>query len=79
MAAFVAVTDTPSTTPLTRGPIVQVVGVLANKGGNWKVQGLVFEGVSLVSSYRSELTKILKKDGWKALFTKMKAMLANGD
>jgi phospholipid transport system substrate-binding protein len=35
--------------------------------------------VSLVSSYRSQFTKIIKKDGFVALIQKMKDKLAKGD
>jgi phospholipid transport system substrate-binding protein len=43
------------------------------------VQDIVTEGVSLVSSYRSQFTKIVKKDGFPALIQKMKDKLAKGD
>ena len=45
----------------------------------WKVQDIVTEGVSLVSSYRSQFTKIIKKDGFPAVLQKMKDKLAAGN
>lgn len=52
---------------------------VVTKGGAWKVVDLVTEGVSLVGSYRSQFTKIIKKDGFPALIQKMKDKLAKGD
>jgi phospholipid transport system substrate-binding protein len=45
----------------------------------WLVQDIETEGVSLVSSYRSQFTKIIKKDGFPALIKKMQDKLAKGD
>ncbi len=57
---------------------VEITFVVSEKGGAWKVQDLVIEGVSLVASHRSQFTKILKKDGFPALVEKMEARLAKG-
>lgn len=58
---------------------IEIAYKLANKGGVWRVQDIVTEGVSLVSSYRSQFTKIVKKDGFPTLIKKMKDKLAKGD
>jgi len=47
--------------------------------GAWKIQDISTEGVSLVSSYRSQFTKIIKKNGFPVLIQKMKDKLAKGD
>lgn len=52
---------------------------MQEKGGAWRVNDIVTEGVSLVSSYRSQFTKIVKKDGFPALIKKMKDKIAKGD
>jgi phospholipid transport system substrate-binding protein len=52
---------------------------MQEKGGAWRVNDIVTEGVSLVSSYRSQFTKIVKKDGFPALIKKMKVKVAKGD
>jgi phospholipid transport system substrate-binding protein len=52
---------------------------VVQKDGKWKVQDIITEGVSLVSSYRSQFTKIIKKDGFGALIQKMKDKLAKGE
>jgi phospholipid transport system substrate-binding protein len=58
---------------------IEISFKLAQKGGTWRVQDIVTEGVSLVSSYRGQFTKIVKKDGFPALIQKMKDKLAKGD
>jgi len=49
---------------------------MVNTGGTWRVQDIVTEDVSLVSSYRSQFTKIINKDGFPKLIEKMKDKLA---
>jgi phospholipid transport system substrate-binding protein len=63
----------------TREEPIEIAFKMAEKGGVWKVTDIVTEGVSLVSSYRSQFTKIIKKDGFPALIVKMKDKLAKGD
>jgi len=58
---------------------VEIAYVLVQKNGAWRVQDIVTEDVSLVSSYRSQFTKIVKKDGFPKLIQKMKDKLAKGD
>lgn len=52
---------------------------MVEKNGQWRVNDIVTEGVSLVSSYRSQFTKIVKKDGFPKLIEKMKKKLAAGE
>ena len=52
---------------------------MVEKGGAWKVGDIVTEGVSLVSSYKQQFTRVIKKDGFPALIKKMKEKLAKGD
>ena len=58
---------------------VEIAFKLAEKNGAWRIQDIVTEGVSLVSSYRGQFTKIVKKDGFPVLIQKMKDKLAKGD
>lgn len=58
---------------------IEISYVLVQKGGAWRIHDINTEGVSLVSSYRSQFTKIIKKDGFPALITKMKDKIAKGD
>lgn len=58
---------------------VEIGFKMAQKDASWKVQDLITEGVSLVSSYRSQFMKIIKKDGFPVLLQKMKDKIAKGD
>jgi phospholipid transport system substrate-binding protein len=58
---------------------VEIGFKMVQKGGNWKATDIVTEGVSLVTSYRSQFTGIIKKDGFPTLIQKMKDKLAKGD
>ncbi len=62
-----------------RAEPIEIAFKVVQKDGKWKVQDIVTEGVSLVSSYRSQFTKIIKKDGFPTLIQKMKDKLAKGD
>ena len=61
-----------------RAEPIEITFKVAQSGGKWKVNDIVTEGVSLVSSYRSQFTKIIKKDGFPTLIQKMKDKLAKG-
>ena len=52
---------------------------MVDKNGSWRIVDIVTEEVSLVSSYRAQFTKIIKKDGFPVLIKKMKDKLAKGD
>ena len=58
---------------------IEIQFKMVEKNGQWRVNDIVTEGVSLVSSYRSQFTKIVKKDGFPTLLKKMKDKLAKGD
>lgn len=62
-----------------RADPVEIDYTMAQKDGKWRIQDIKTDGVSLVSSYRSQFTKIVKKDGFPALITKMKDKIAKGD
>ncbi len=62
-----------------RADPVEVDYTLAQKDGKWRIQDIRTDGVSLVSSYRSQFTKIVKKDGFPTLIIKMKDKIAKGD
>lgn len=46
--------------------------------GNWRVFDIVTEGSSLVSNYRSQFRRVIKKKGFDELLKDMKKKLANG-
>lgn len=76
--AIVVKTKAVSKTNAREEPI-EINYKMVEKGGVWRVTDIVTEGVSLVSSYRSQFTKIVKKDGFPKLIVKMKEKVAKGD
>ena len=76
--AMVVTTRAVSKTNKREEPI-EIAYKLAKRDGAWRVHDIVTDGVSLVSSYRSQFTKIVKKDGFPALIKKMKDKLAKDD
>ncbi len=63
----------------SRSDPVQIDFKMVSTAGAWRVQDIVTEDVSLVSSYRSQFTKIINKDGFHMLIENIKDKLANGD
>ncbi|MEO0325745.1 MAG: ABC transporter substrate-binding protein [Myxococcota bacterium] len=45
-------------------------------GDEWRVFDIVTDGVSLVRNYRSQFNRIIDRDGWEGLMTRMRARLA---
>ena len=44
---------------------------LIQENGNWKVYDFVIEGVSMVRNYRSQFTKIIRRDSYESLVQKL--------
>ena len=44
---------------------------LIQENGNWKVYHFVIEGVSMIRNYRSQFTKIIRKDSYEVLVQKL--------
>ena len=44
---------------------------LINENGAWKVYDFVIEGVSMIRNYRSQFTKIIRKDSYEVLVQKL--------
>jgi phospholipid transport system substrate-binding protein len=63
----------------TREDPIEIHFLMQSVGGVWKVRDIVTEGVSLVSSYRSQFVKIIKKDGFPVLLQKMRDKLTKSD
>jgi phospholipid transport system substrate-binding protein len=45
---------------------------LLNKGGDWRVYDVVIDGVSLISNYRGQFSKIIKSSGYDELVDKLR-------
>lgn len=52
---------------------------MAQRDGKWRVKDIITDEISLVSSYKGQFGRIIKKDGFPALITKMKDKIAKGD
>jgi phospholipid transport system substrate-binding protein len=44
---------------------------LIQENGNWKVYDFVIEGVSMIRNYRSQFTKIIRRDSYEVLVRKL--------
>lgn len=75
--AFLVRTKAKSKTDAREEPI-EIDFKLVDKSGKFLIADIVTEGVSLVSSYRSQFLKIMKKDGFAALTAKMREKIAKG-
>jgi len=49
---------------------------LMNEGGTWKVYDVVIEGVSLVSNYRSQFSRIIHESGYAELVKRLKTKVS---
>lgn len=53
------------------GPKVSVDYLLTNRSGEWKVYDVIIENVSLVATFRSEYSAIIKRDGMDGLLKQL--------
>jgi len=58
---------------------VSVDYVVRETDGKWRIVDIVTEGSSLVSNYRSQFRRIIKKQGFPELIRRMKTKLEKGD
>ena len=49
---------------------------LMNEGGTWKVYDVVIEGVSLVSNYRSQFSRIIHESSYAELVRRLKTKVS---
>jgi phospholipid transport system substrate-binding protein len=61
-----------------RAPEVTIDYALARSGAEWRVYDVVTDGVSMVTNYRSQFNRIIRKDGWNALIERMRTRLRDG-
>jgi phospholipid transport system substrate-binding protein len=63
----------------TREEPVGIDYVVHQVNGEWRIRDIVTEGSSLVSNYRSQFRRIIKKNGFPELLKKMKTKRDKGD
>jgi phospholipid transport system substrate-binding protein len=61
-----------------RQPPVTIDYTMRRTGSTWKVVDVSTDGVSMVDNYRSQFGRIIQRDGWPALITRMERRLAEG-
>lgn len=61
-----------------RAPAVEIDYTLMPQDGGYRVYDIATDGVSLVTNYRRQFNKIIRRDGWDALVDRMKKRLAEG-
>ncbi|MFO0550259.1 MAG: ABC transporter substrate-binding protein [Polyangiaceae bacterium] len=76
--AFIVKTVAKHKTDTREDPISIDYKLVQQSNGKYKMVDIITEEVSLVSSYRSQFVKILKKDGYAGLSAKMKEKIAKG-
>ena len=54
-----------------RSSTIRVDYKLIQENGDWKVYDFVIEGVSMIRNYRSQFTKIIRKDSYEVLVQKL--------
>jgi phospholipid transport system substrate-binding protein len=54
-----------------RSSTIEVDYKLIQENGDWKVYDFVIEGVSMVRNYRSQFTKIIRRDSYEVLVQKL--------
>lgn len=53
------------------------IGYLVHQsGGSWRVYDIITEGESLVSNYKSQFRRVIKKDGFSGLLERMRTKVA---
>jgi phospholipid transport system substrate-binding protein len=61
-----------------RQPPVQIDYSMLRIGDDWRVVDVATDGVSMVDNYRSQFNRIISRDGWDALITRMERRLEQG-
>lgn len=58
-----------------RAPPVSIDYTLRHSGGEWRVFDVKTDGSSMVRAYRSQFNRIIGRDGWDGLMTRMREQL----
>ena len=62
-----------------RAPAIEIDYSMHTSGDEWRVYDVATDGVSLVKNYRRQFRRIIKKDGWNGLLSRMKNKLSDSD
>jgi phospholipid transport system substrate-binding protein len=61
-----------------RSPPLLIDYSVRQTSGRWKVFDIHTDGVSMVANYRSQFSRIIARDGWAGLITRMQTRVAGG-
>ena len=61
-----------------RAPPVAIDYTMHQRDGAWRVVDVSTDGVSMVDNYRSQFNRIITRDGWGELVSRMQRRLADG-
>lgn len=78
-ASVVVVKTRAASKTKVREEPVEIDYRLEQSGDAWRVFDIVTEGSSLVSNYRNQFNRIIKKDGYDALVKRLQDKLAKGE
>ena len=73
--AVVTVRTIASSSSNRRAPAVSIDYQMMKVGDVWRVFDISTDGVSLVRNYRTQFNRIIERDGWDALITRMRDRL----
>lgn len=59
-----------------RAPPITIDYTMRREGRQWRVIDVITDGQSLVQGYRSQFNRIISRDGWDALITRMEQRLS---
>ena len=51
---------------------------MVQSGGDWRVVDVTTDGVSMVQNYRSQFNRIIDREGWAELISRMERRLEQG-
>lgn len=69
------VTTTARSRQNRREPAVTIEYTLIQRDGQWRVVDVATDGVSMVSNYRNQFARIIDREGWSELITRMERRL----
>lgn len=61
-----------------RTPEVTIEYRMERRGNGWVVVDVVTDGVSMVRNYRNQFARIIRRDGWDGLMSRMRSRLEQG-
>ncbi len=61
-----------------RAPEVSIDYRMQQRGDRWVVVDVITDGVSMVRNYRSQFARIIRRDGWDGLLSRMRSRLEEG-